>query len=166
LLFGTDAVCPENDAIASEEAFGCYDAECVGCDIFGRVGYSGLCEECSGKLERDLIRKRDWDYSSAAYGVPEERREELRRRVIKQYGKDLELISPDAATAKTTSGTSSRKKKKNTKTQRRKRHSAAGRPALNRPHHSAPGALSRLRRSPPDAMALVAFQHVRRVTGI
>jgi hypothetical protein len=28
-----------------------------------------------------------------AYGVPEEKREELRRKVIQQYGKDLELIA-------------------------------------------------------------------------
>jgi hypothetical protein len=23
----------------------------------------GLCEGCAGKLERDLIRQRDWDYN-------------------------------------------------------------------------------------------------------
>ncbi len=34
-----------------------------------------------------------------AYGVPPEKREELRSKVIKQYGKDLELIAGDKVEA-------------------------------------------------------------------
>jgi hypothetical protein len=54
----------------------------------------GLCEECAGKLERDLIRQRDWDYSALAYGVPPEKREALRNEIIGRFGGKLELISP------------------------------------------------------------------------
>jgi hypothetical protein len=54
---------------------------------------SGLCEGCAGKLERDLIRQRDWDYSALAYGVPAEKREALRNEIIGLYGGKLELIS-------------------------------------------------------------------------
>ena len=46
-------------------------------------------------LDRDLIRKRDCDYSAAAFGVAPEKREQLRQLVIQKYGKDLELIAPD-----------------------------------------------------------------------
>ena len=53
-----------------------------------------LCEECAGKLERDLIRQREWDYSASAFGLPPEAREELRRRVIAEFGDALELIAP------------------------------------------------------------------------
>ena len=76
--------------------FGFYEGECQGCDIFTHVNDVGLCEECAAKLDRDLIRQRDWQYSIAAYGVPPEKREELRRKVIQQYGSDLELIAPYA----------------------------------------------------------------------
>jgi hypothetical protein len=54
----------------------------------------GLCEECAGKLERDLLRQRDWDYSALAYGVPAEKREALRNEIIGRYGGKLELILP------------------------------------------------------------------------
>jgi hypothetical protein len=47
---------------------GLYDGECQICGLFGRVDDLSLCEECAGKLERDLIRQRDWDYSINAYG--------------------------------------------------------------------------------------------------
>ena len=46
------------------------------------------------EFERDLIRERDWDYSSLAFGVPKEKREALRKAVIAEYGKKLELIAP------------------------------------------------------------------------
>jgi hypothetical protein len=77
--------------------FGLHEAECQGCDIFTRVNDVGLCEECAPKLDRDLIRQRDWDYSVTAYMVPPEQREELRKKVIQEYGKDLELIAPYGA---------------------------------------------------------------------
>ena len=76
-----------------DDAFGLREAECQACDTFAPVNDSGLCEDCAGKLERDLIRKRDWDYTASAFAVPPEKREELRRFVIEQYGKDLELLA-------------------------------------------------------------------------
>jgi hypothetical protein len=76
-----------------DNEFGFYEGECQGCDIFTRVDDVGLCEECAAKLDRDLVRQRDWKYSMVAYSVPEEKREELRRKVIQQYGEDLELIA-------------------------------------------------------------------------
>jgi hypothetical protein len=60
----------------------------------GRINDMALCEECAGRLERDLIRERAWDHSATAYGVSADQREELRRRVVRQYGEKLELIAP------------------------------------------------------------------------
>ncbi len=74
--------------------FGLYEGECQGCDLFTRLDDLGLCEDCVGKLERDLIRKRDWDYSALAYGCPESKREALRKERIARYGEKLELIAP------------------------------------------------------------------------
>ncbi len=74
--------------------FGFYEGECQGCDIFQSLNDLGLCEECAGKLDRDLIRQRDWHYSVSAFGAPESKLEELRKEVIKHYGKKHELIAP------------------------------------------------------------------------
>lgn len=76
------------------DEFGLYDGMCVGCDIPGRVNDLGLCEDCAGKLERDLIRQRDWDYSGTAFGLRADQREALRQQVVKQFGRALELIAP------------------------------------------------------------------------
>lgn len=74
--------------------FGFYEGECQGCDLFSMLNGFGLCEECAGKLERDLIRQRDWEYSVLAYGCPESKREELRKEIVARYGEKLELIGP------------------------------------------------------------------------
>ena len=79
---------------AQNEDFGLYEAECQGCDIYTRVDDLGLCEACADKLDRDLIRQRDWEYSATAFVVPREKREELRAAIIREYGQDLELIAP------------------------------------------------------------------------
>ena len=92
--------------------FGFYEGECQGCDIFTRVDYVGLCEDCAAKLDRDLVRQRDWKYSKVAYAIPLEKREDLRKKVIQQYGADLELI----ATYKTTKSKSKHKKRKKKET--------------------------------------------------
>jgi hypothetical protein len=89
-----------------DESFGLYDGECQVCGLFGRVDDLILCEECAGKLDRDLIRLRDWDYSVAAFGVPASKHEELRGQVVAQYGEELELIAP-------------KEKKKNTNTRKK-----------------------------------------------
>ena len=91
--------------------FGLYEGECQGCDIIQPVNDLGLCEECNGKLERDMIRQRNWAYSALAFGCPEPKLEELRKEVIQQYGTKLELIAP-------TKG--NQKKKKNKKRKKRR----------------------------------------------
>lgn len=105
-----------DDIITSEDdelnGFGFYEGECQGCDIFTRLNDLGLCEECAGKLERDLIRQRDWDYSALAYGCPEFEREELRKEIIARHGEKLELIAPKKAPQ--------RKRNKKRKSQRKK----------------------------------------------
>lgn len=70
------------------------DTVCAGCDIFLPVNDLGLCDDCNAKLERDLIRSRDWDYSGMAFGVPSEKYEALREQVIRDYGAGYELIAP------------------------------------------------------------------------
>ncbi len=72
-----------------------HEAECQGCDIWGSVDDIGLCDDCSSKLERDMIRQRDWAYSALAFGCPEDKLEDLRNEVIKKYGKKLELIAEE-----------------------------------------------------------------------
>ena len=77
--------------------FGFYEGECQGCDLFTSINDLGLCEECAGKLDRDLIRQRDWGYSVLAFGVPQEKLETLRNEIIGRYGEKLELIAPKKA---------------------------------------------------------------------
>jgi hypothetical protein len=84
----------------TDEEWGWYDGQCYACDLYGRVDDLGLCEECRTKLERDLVRQRDWDYSAWAFGLSDEDREKLYRQVIAQYGKKLELIAPPEETRK------------------------------------------------------------------
>ena len=70
------------------------EGQCQACDTWGRVDDLGLCDDCAPKLERDLIRRREWDYSAMAFGVPLDDREKLRQQVIAQFGAALELIAP------------------------------------------------------------------------
>ena len=81
--------------IEEDEDFGFYEGECQGCGCFSSLDDIGLCEDCSGKFERDMIRQRNWDYSALAFGVPGNKREELRRQIVKEYGERFELIVPD-----------------------------------------------------------------------
>lgn len=78
----------------TDEEWGWYDGQCYACDLPGRVDDLGLCEECRTKLERDLIRQRDWDYSAWAFGLSDEGREKLYHQVITQHSGKLELIAP------------------------------------------------------------------------
>jgi hypothetical protein len=70
------------------------DTICAGCDLPVPVNDLGLCPSYYAKLERDLIRSRDWDYSGLAFGTPEAERENLRLRMIREYGAGYELIEP------------------------------------------------------------------------
>ena len=87
-----------------DDEFGFYEAECAGCDVFTKVDDIGLCSDCAGKLERDFIRERHWDYSAMAFGVPPEKREELRQYIIKEHGEALELIAPSGKRKQTQKG--------------------------------------------------------------
>jgi len=62
---------------------------CRGCDLPLPVNDLRYCDDCYAKLERDLIRMRDWEYSAEAFGVPDEQLEALRDRVIREYGAAL-----------------------------------------------------------------------------
>ncbi len=68
------------------------DTFCVGCDLPFAVNDLGLCDNCFAKLERDLIRSRDWDHSVTAFGASPDQREALREHVIRDYGAAYELI--------------------------------------------------------------------------
>lgn len=70
------------------------DTICVGCDLPFPVNDLSLCDNCFAKLERDLIRSRDWEYSVTAFAVAPDQLEALRERVIRDYGADYELIEP------------------------------------------------------------------------
>jgi hypothetical protein len=62
----------------------------------------GLCLVCAAMLERDtstssvqvLIRPRDWEYSATAFLLSDAAREELRCKIVAEYGEGLELIDP------------------------------------------------------------------------
>jgi len=97
------------------------DTFCVGCDLPLPINDLGLCDTCFAKLERDLIRSRDWDYSMTAFAVPEDQLEALRERVIRQYGAEYELIE-DPNAPKKRKGKPKRSHSRNTQ---RKREIAA-----------------------------------------
>lgn len=78
----------------TEHEFGLRDDQCAGCGVFRRIDDLGLCEDCSKKLDRDLIRERDWARSVTAYGLNDEQREEVRRQIVGEFGENLELMAP------------------------------------------------------------------------
>ncbi len=92
------------------------EGQCQGCEDFQRVNDLGLCAECAEKLDRDLIRQRDWEYSVTAFGVARDRREDLRNHIIKTYGRAMELIAADPPEEKKTAA----EKRKQKKAKRRK----------------------------------------------
>ena len=75
-----------------EELFGMWEGQCQACEMWGRVNDLMLCEECDAKIQRDLIRARNWDYVAAAFGLDDQGRERLRVEVIRRYGAENELI--------------------------------------------------------------------------
>lgn len=100
----------QEDEDTADEFWPGFEGECQGCDSYLPLNDLGLCDECAEKLDRDLIRQRDWEYSSLAFGVAVEQREALRQRVIREFGNSYELISPPKARKKRQS--SGRKKKR------------------------------------------------------
>jgi len=83
----------EDDEDKTDNSWSSIEGECAGCDGYLPLNDLGVCDECAEKLDRDLIRQRDWAYSSLAFGVPVEQREALRQRIIQQFGDSYELIS-------------------------------------------------------------------------
>ena len=81
--------------IDDDPDFGIYDGICQGCDALVKVNDIGMCEDCAAKLDRDLIRKRDWEYSAFAFGCPVDKREELREHIIARYGERLEILAAE-----------------------------------------------------------------------
>ena len=77
-----------------EELFVLFEAECQACNTFTQLRHDGLCEHCAGKLDRDLVRERDWDCSTLASGYSDSQREQLRAQIVTRYGERLELIVP------------------------------------------------------------------------
>ena len=68
------------------------DTICVSCEIFAHVNDLGLCADCNAKLDRDMIRAREWDYSPTAWLMPDDQREAIREQVIREYGAKNELL--------------------------------------------------------------------------
>ena len=97
------------------------DTICAGCDLFKPVNDLSLCDDCFAKLERDLIRSRDWAYSVTAFAVPEDQLEAMRDRVIRDYGATYELIE-DPNSPKKRKG---KKKRFHSRNTQRKREIAA-----------------------------------------
>ena len=75
---------------------GLYEGFCVACALPGLRDPSGLCESCSGMLDRDLSRSRDWAYTSLALSTSEADRERVRKLVIARHGKAMELLCEPA----------------------------------------------------------------------
>ena len=92
-----------------ENAFGLWEGQCQACDVWTRVNDLGLCEECDARIQRDLIRARDWDYVAAAFGLDDEGREQLRTEVIRQHGAANELIAEQQPNRRRRSGKQARK---------------------------------------------------------
>ena len=74
-----------------------FEGECVGCDRWETLDDLGMCAECAGKFDRDLIRQRAWDYAASAFGCDPKAYEALRQWVIDQHGPAYELLAPPAA---------------------------------------------------------------------
>lgn len=68
------------------------DTICVSCEIFAHVNDLGLCADCNAKLDRDMIRAREWDYSPTAWLMSDAQREAIRDQVIHEYGTKNELL--------------------------------------------------------------------------
>lgn len=81
-----------------------YHGKCQACDRYGPVDDLSLCQDCRTKIERDLVRMRDWDYSAWAFGLSDEGKEELYRQVIAEHGQALELLAPRERSRRRRSG--------------------------------------------------------------
>lgn len=88
-----------NSDALEPKGFTTAQAECYGCDLVAEVDDMMLCSECASKLDRDMIRLRDWDRSMTAWTTPKDKRESLRSEIIKKHGAHLELISVEESSS-------------------------------------------------------------------
>jgi len=72
-----------------------FEGFCQSCENYAALNDLSLCTECAEKLERDLIRQREWDYSISAFALDDQEREKLRQEILREYGEAYELIVPD-----------------------------------------------------------------------
>ena len=84
-----------DDELDDDASDGRRDGKCQACDAYGPVDDISLCDECGPRVERDLIRRRAWDYTPLAFARSDAEREKVRDAVIRQYGGALEIIAPD-----------------------------------------------------------------------
>jgi len=78
-----------------DDAFGMFEGKCQACDGYGMVDDMMLCEDCSNKFERDMIRQRRWEYSALAFGLSAEECEKLHQEVIRKFGAKCEMVVPE-----------------------------------------------------------------------
>lgn len=84
-----------DDETDFQELFGEVDGPCRMCEDDGPVGEDGLCETCTDKLERDMLRNRLWGNSLTASYLSPDQYEDLRRDVIEQFGREMELLTKE-----------------------------------------------------------------------
>lgn len=106
--FPSDDECPYDDDTDDLSISGI----CQGCDNYHTINDIGLCDLCAAKLDRDFIRQRQWEYSTAAFCVDQAAREQLRNSLIKQYGEKNELITSSEPCSTKSKKTKNRKKKR------------------------------------------------------
>jgi hypothetical protein len=94
-----------------DPTLGDYEGMCQACDAWTTLNDIGLCEECAAKVDRDMIRKRDWDYSATAFGCPVDKREALRRHIIAQYGEPLEILAAEPSRTTESRGRTRKRKR-------------------------------------------------------
>src|SRR5262245_35076096 len=76
---------------------GSSSGDCVACELMVlQRDDLGLCPDCAAKLDRDMIRDRDWERSRTAWQTHADQREALRTQVVARYGARYELIVPPA----------------------------------------------------------------------
>jgi len=78
-----------------DNQYGIHEGECQACEKIVRLNDISLCEDCDAKFDRDCIRQRKWEYSASAFGVPQEKLEDLRSEVIRLFGNKMELIAEE-----------------------------------------------------------------------
>lgn len=69
-----------------------YQGFCEVCNMHENLNDVLLCNNCNEKLERDLIRKGEYDYSSQSAFKSTEERKNIHKNIIKKYGSNMELL--------------------------------------------------------------------------